>query len=63
MSIINGLAMPIGMVVFGPLGDLISIELLLIITGSLLVLGTPILYTRKELLEAGAPQSTSDTSS
>ena len=53
MMIINGLAMPLGMAVFGPLGDVVSIEWLLIITGILLIAGGFALYGRKELMKAG----------
>jgi DHA3 family macrolide efflux protein-like MFS transporter len=38
MQIITSAVMPIGMVVFGPLSDVVSIELLLVITGALLVI-------------------------
>jgi DHA3 family macrolide efflux protein-like MFS transporter len=45
--------MPIGMLLFGPLADIVSIDLLLIITGILLVLvGIPFL-TSRQLREAG----------
>lgn len=38
MQVITSAIMPIGMVVFGPLSDTVSIELLLVITGALLVI-------------------------
>lgn len=38
MQLITSAVMPIGMVVFGPLSDTVSIELLLVITGALLVI-------------------------
>jgi DHA3 family macrolide efflux protein-like MFS transporter len=56
MGMIGGLAMPLGMAVFGPLGDAVRIEFLLIITGAILVTGGFVLYSRKELIEAGAPK-------
>jgi DHA3 family macrolide efflux protein-like MFS transporter len=55
MSMISGLAMPLGMAFFGPLGDVVSIELLLIVTGAVLLAGGLVLYGRKELFEAGKP--------
>jgi DHA3 family macrolide efflux protein-like MFS transporter len=39
LMIVNGLAMPLGMALFGPLGDIVRIELLLVITGALLLVG------------------------
>jgi DHA3 family macrolide efflux protein-like MFS transporter len=45
--------MPLGIALFGPLGDLIKIEILLVITGILLVIGGFALFGRKELLQAG----------
>ncbi len=53
VAVINGLAMPLGMVLFGPLGDIIKIEVLLIVTGILLILGGFVLYRRKELIQVG----------
>ncbi len=56
MMIINGLAMPLGMALFGPLGDVVRIEWLLIVTGILLIAGGFALYGRKELMKAGEPE-------
>jgi DHA3 family macrolide efflux protein-like MFS transporter len=53
--VVNGLGMPLGMALFGPLGDIVKIELLLVITGALLLAGGLILRTRHEFIEAGAP--------
>ncbi len=53
IGVINGLGMPLGMALFGPLGDAVKIELLLVITGALLVLGGVALYGRMELVRAG----------
>ena len=53
LTIINGLAMPLGIVFFGPLGDAVKIEFLLIATGALLVLGSFLMYQRKELIQVG----------
>ncbi len=53
MMIINGIAMPLGMALFGPLGDIVRIEWLLIVTGVLLLAGGVALNWRKELIKAG----------
>lgn len=47
LQIVSSTAMPLGMVVFGPLADAVSIELLLIITGVLMaVVGVSIPYNK-----------------
>ena len=53
ITIINGLAMPLGIAVFGPLGDVVKIEYLLIVTGALLIFGGFFLYRQKELMKVG----------
>jgi DHA3 family macrolide efflux protein-like MFS transporter len=53
MMMINGLAMPVGMALFGPLGDLVRIESLLIITGALLFASGFALVASKTLRAAG----------
>ena len=54
MTMINTSMMPLGMVIFGPIADFISIEILLIITG-LIIFGTALCMTKaKELFRAGA---------
>ena len=55
MMMFSGLAMPLGMVVFGPLGDAIRIEWLLISTGMVILIGGLALLRSKALLEAGKP--------
>jgi DHA3 family macrolide efflux protein-like MFS transporter len=50
---INGLAMPIGMLLFGPLGDVVKIEFLLIVTGVLLFASAFVLVASKTLKAAG----------
>ncbi|WRS28579.1 MFS transporter [Oscillospiraceae bacterium MB08-C2-2] len=54
---INGLAMPIGMTVFGPLGDVVRIESMLIVTGILLILCGFSLFSFKSLNEVGILQT------
>jgi DHA3 family macrolide efflux protein-like MFS transporter len=55
IMMLNGLGMPIGMAIFGPLGDIVKIELLLVITGALMVVGGLLLRTRREFITAGEP--------
>ena len=57
MMMINGLAMPVGMVLFGPLGDIVKIEYLLIITGILMFASGFVLVASKSLIAAGEPMS------
>lgn len=55
MGMISSVTMPMGMLVFGPLADLVAIEWLLIVSGALLfILGFFLLGTRS-LVEAGKP--------
>lgn len=55
MMVVNGLAMPLGTALFGPLSDVVRIELLLIVTGGLIIVGSAFLSGRKELFRAGEP--------
>ena len=55
LQIVVTAAMPLGMVLFGPLGDAIPIEVLLLATGLLLVLLGGGIYTHKALRRAGEP--------
>ncbi len=57
IAVVNGLGMPLGMALFGPLGDFVKIELLLVVTGVLLILGGLILYGRRELIKQGEGQA------
>ncbi|GIO36703.1 MFS transporter [Paenibacillus antibioticophila] len=59
-SMISTSMMPIGMLIFGPIADVIAIEWLLIGTGLLMVVMSLLLSRNKQLLEMGKPlQSTS----
>ncbi|WP_044478811.1 MFS transporter [Paenibacillus antibioticophila] len=59
-SMISTSMMPIGMLIFGPIADVIAIEWLLIGTGMLMVVMSLLLSRNKQLLEMGKPlQSTS----
>lgn len=53
MSIIGGLAMPFGMLIFGPLSDVIEIERILFVTGIILAAGGLILLRSRELVRIG----------
>lgn len=53
MSMISSIMMPLGMLVFGPVADIIKIEWLLIGTGVLLFILSFYLVASKALLEAG----------
>lgn len=58
LGMISSMMMPMGMLVFGPLADIIKIEWLLIGTGVLLVVQSFFMLGNKVLLEAGKPIST-----
>lgn len=59
MSMISTAMMPLGMLIFGPLADYISIESLLIGTGIVLIMIAIFFGRNKTLLEAGKPVETS----
>lgn len=59
-SMISTSMMPIGMLIFGPIADIIAIEWLLIGTGLLMIVMSLLLSRNKQLVEMGKPlQSTS----
>ena len=53
LAMIASIMMPVGMLVFGPLSDLIRIEWLLIGTGLLLIVQSLLMLGNKALVEAG----------
>ncbi len=53
LSMISSSMMPLGMLVFGPLSDLVKIEWLLIGTGILMVIETMFLITNRALIAVG----------
>ncbi|GLC82308.1 hypothetical protein LBYZC6_44220 [Lacrimispora brassicae] len=53
MMMFSGLAMPLGMVVFGPLGDVVRIEWLLIVCGMVIFIGGLALLRARSLIEIG----------
>ncbi|MHB1394015.1 MAG: MFS transporter [Clostridia bacterium] len=58
MGMISSSMMPLGMLVFGPIADVIKIEWLLIGTGFLLFIQSFFLIGSKDLVEAGKPKET-----
>jgi len=63
LGMISTSMMPIGMLIFGPLADVISIELLLVITGCILLVLCLVFGRNRNLLEAGEPVSKPDAES
>lgn len=53
MTMINTSMMPLGMVIFGPMADIISIETLLLGTGIVTIIAAILMTRAKELLRAG----------
>ncbi len=53
LMVIHGLAFPVGMAIFGPLGDVVRIEALLMVTGAALFLGGFALLGSRSLRTAG----------
>lgn len=54
MTMINTSMMPLGMIIFGPIADVVAIEILLIITGVVMFLLGLCMTRAKELMKAGA---------
>lgn len=57
ISMINGAVLPLGMLLFGPLADVVSIELLLMITGSAIIVGGIVLLLDRTLKAVGLPKA------
>lgn len=55
LSMITSSMMPLGMIIFGPLADVVPIEWLLIFTGALTLVECVFMARHKELVEAGRP--------
>ncbi len=55
MAMISSIVMPLGMLVFGPLADVVSIELMLVGTGIIYMVESGFLLKNKPLLDAGKP--------
>lgn len=55
MSMISSSIMPLGMLFYGPLADYIRIEIMLVVTGALMLAEGFIMLRNRALLEAGKP--------
>ena len=53
MTMISSVVMPLGTVVFGPLADRISLDLIIIVTGGLIAVLGVYLFIDKEMIKAG----------
>ena len=53
---INSIAMPIGIALFGPLADVVSIELLLLISGALMMMFGLLYLVNRPMMNAGMPK-------
>jgi len=54
MTMINTSMMPLGMVIFGPIADIIAIEIILLVTGIVTLLTTLLMTRARTLCQAGA---------
>lgn len=55
MSMLASIVMPMAMLIFGPLADIIPIEFLLVTTGILIIILCIFMWKDKVLLDAGRP--------
>ncbi|MGI5835194.1 MAG: MFS transporter [Chloroflexota bacterium] len=55
VGIVVSASMPVGMMVFGPISDVIRVELLLIVTGALITVMALFMLGDKQLIQAGKP--------
>jgi len=55
MMMISSSAMPLGMLFFGPLADRVQIELILLVTGALIALGSALMFADRTI-RAGEPE-------
>jgi DHA3 family macrolide efflux protein-like MFS transporter len=53
MTMINSVAMPLGILIFGPLADVVDIELLMIVSGIGMVIFGALYWVNKPMLKAG----------
>jgi MFS transporter, DHA3 family, macrolide efflux protein len=56
-TMINSIAMPIGIALFGPLADVVSIELLLLISGALMMIFGLLYLVNRPMMNAGMPKA------
>jgi DHA3 family macrolide efflux protein-like MFS transporter len=52
-TMINSVAMPLGIALFGPLADVVDIELLMIVSGGLMLIFGGLYFINKPLMRAG----------
>ena len=55
-TMINSIAMPIGIALFGPLADVVSIELLLLVSGALMMIFGFLYLANRPMMNAGMPK-------
>jgi DHA3 family macrolide efflux protein-like MFS transporter len=55
MNMLSSSLMPLAMIFFGPVADFVDIEVLLVVTGALMIVQSTIMAVNKVLLEAGKP--------
>lgn len=58
MTMINSIAMPIGILIFGPLADVVDIELLMIISGLAMIVFGALYWVNKPMIKAGVKPQT-----
>lgn len=57
MNMLSSSLMPLAMIFFGPVADFVDIELLLVVTGALMIVQSIFMSVNKVLLEAGKPSA------
>jgi DHA3 family macrolide efflux protein-like MFS transporter len=55
-TMINSIAMPIGIALFGPLADVIDIEWLLLVSGALMLIFGLLYLVNRPMMKAGMPK-------
>ena len=58
LGMLSSIGMPMGMLVFGPLADIIDLNLIFIGTGGVMLISSIVLRFNKSLIEAGKPLTT-----
>jgi DHA3 family macrolide efflux protein-like MFS transporter len=52
LTMLSSIAMPLAMLIFGPLGDVVAIDWLLIVTGAIMIVVCPFFFVDKEIRAA-----------
>ena len=55
LGMLSSIGMPMGMLIFGPLADIIDLNLIFIGTGGVMLISSIVLRFNKSLIEAGKP--------